>query len=101
QERVEPLTNFPHEGAVAIELKQPRASVREQPRIAQSYGRIPGPGINEGLPFRVGRHAGYFAEIHVRRQLEHVRCCVEGDFRNCLLALAPGTENAATRDGKK
>ena len=66
QEAVDALADLTDELAGAIELEQPRAAVRDVARAGgRDHGRA-GPRVDEDVALRVGRHAGRFAEVHVR-----------------------------------
>ena len=82
QEAVDALADLATKLPLAIELEEPRAAVREQPRVAEADGRIAGSRVDEDLPLRVGRHAGHLAEMDVGRHLAAVRRGVERDLRH-------------------
>jgi len=74
--RVQPLPDLADEPAVGSELQQ----LRRRRAVSRSHGVAA--VVNENVFFRVQRDPRNLAEIHIRRQLQHIRNRVKRNLRH-------------------
>jgi hypothetical protein len=59
-------------------------TLRERPRGANRDRGMASPRIDKNIAARIGRHAGYFAEVHVLRQAQEIGHRVVTNHRHGL-----------------
>ena len=85
-EAVTVLADLADELAVAVELEQSRAVVREGTRCADRDGGMAGPRVDKNIATRIRRHTAHLAEIEPGGKLQRFGDGIEANFRCFLLS---------------